>query len=98
MVDWSNVTTAQQFLNIANDTTNNWFWTGILGMLGTVIFITLLPFGVYPAFLAAAFASLVIGIFFVYMTLIAWYWVAAIAATMIAIFFWIGYSSSKYQS
>lgn len=96
-VNWTNVTTMQSFLNLANNETSGWFWLGILGMIGVVLFITLLPFGIYPSFLAAAFASVVIGIFFVYMSLIGWQWVAAIVATMIAIFFWIGYTSSKYN-
>lgn len=96
-VDWSNVTDAASFLGLANDTTGGWFWVNMLAMIWIVLGISLLAFGFYPALLGSSFAILVIGILFVYMGLIGWTWIAAIVGLMVLVFFWIGYSSSRYN-
>ena len=97
VVSWTNVTDTANFLAVANTNTGGWFWLAMLMMIWIISGTGLLAFGVYPALLASSFATMLIGILFVYMGLVAWTWVAAIVGLMVAIFFWIGYSSSKYD-
>ena len=97
-INWTGVTDASTFLGLANTATDGWFWVSMMALIWIVIGISLLAFGVYPALLASSFAVLVIGILLVYMGLVGWTWVAMIIGLMVVIFFWIGYSSSKYNS
>lgn len=96
-INWTNVTDTTSLLATANTNTGGWFWLNMLLMLWIVLGISFIPFGVYPALLGSSFLALIIGIFLAYMGLVAWTWVLGIIGVLIGIFFWIGYSSSKYS-
>ena len=68
--NWTNITDFQGLVTEANRYTP--FWTGIFFMLWAVFTITFLPFGTSVAFLGGSFLALLLGIFLVYMNLIAW--------------------------
>jgi len=92
VTNWTNVTTPEQFLQIANNNTGGWFWVSMLTMLTIVLLISMLPFGFEAAVLGAAFAGLMVGILLVYLELVGWTWVAMYAGIIVFMFLWIMYS------
>ena len=92
VTNWTNVTTPEAFLQIANSTTGGWFWTSILAMIAIVLMISMLPFGFEAAILASAFAAFMLGMLLAYLGLVAWTWVVMYAGIIIAVGLWIMYS------
>lgn len=90
--NWSNVTSPETFLQIANSNTGGWFWTSVLFMIAAVMLISLLPFGFEAAVLAAAFAGFMIGIPLAYMGLVGWSWVLMYMGAIVGMILWIMYS------
>ena len=86
MVNWSNITTFEQMLSSANDTGP--FWTMMLFMMWAVLFITFLPFGTMTALMGGSFVVFFIGLFLVYMGLVAWYWVLALFCLVVLAILW----------
>ena len=93
--NWSNITTPETFLQIANDNTGGWFWVSMLFMICTVLCISLLPFGFEAALLAAAFAGLMIGIPMAYMGLVGWSWVVMYSGVVVVMMLWIMYTQKE---
>jgi hypothetical protein len=83
MTNWSNITTFEDMLVSANSGAP--FWTLMLFMIWAVLTITFMPFGTTIALLAGSFLGGLIGIFLVYMGLVAWKWVLGMFALMLAI-------------
>lgn len=83
MTDWNNITTFEQLLTEAN--AHSPFWTMMLFMIWAVLTISFLPFGTTIAILSGCFLGGLIGIFLVYMGLVAWKWVLMMFALMIGI-------------
>ena len=61
-VNWTNVSTASQFLATANTNTGGYFWAVILYMVVIVITIAMLNFGLEVAVLASVFIGIIAGI------------------------------------
>ena len=81
--NWSSISTFEGMLSQGN--LNSPFWTMMLFMIWAVLIITFMPFGTTIALLAGSFLGGLIGIFLVYMGLVAWKWVLGMFALMIAI-------------
>jgi hypothetical protein len=93
--NWTNITSPETFLQIANDNTSGYFWASMLFMLSTVLLISMLPFGFEAALLAAAFAALMVGIPMVYLGLVSWTWVVVYAGVIVTMILWIMYSQKN---
>jgi hypothetical protein len=81
--NWTAIETFEDMLTSAN--TYAPFWTMMLFMIWAVLIITFMPFGTTIALLAGSFVGGLIGIFLVYMGLVAWKWVLGMFALVIAI-------------
>jgi len=90
--NWSNVTSPETFLQVANDNTGGWFWVSILAMITIVSLISMLPFGFEAAVLGSAFAGLMLGMLLAYMGLVGWTWVVMYVGIIVAMILWIMYS------
>jgi len=90
--NWTNVTTPESFLQIANNNTGGWFWVSMLAMITIVLVISLLPFGFEAAILASAFAGLMLGMILAYLGLVGWTWVVMYAGVIVAMMLWIMYT------
>jgi hypothetical protein len=83
ITNWSEITTFEEMLVTANS--HSPFWTMILFMIWSILVITFLPFGTVIALLAGSFVGGLIGLFLVYMGLVAWKWVLGMFSLVIAI-------------
>jgi len=70
--NFTNVTSWNGLLRVANDNTSGFFWTGILYMLFIVATLLFAPFNFEVGLLAGAFLGLMSGIFLSYMGLVDW--------------------------
>jgi len=95
--NWSNVTSPETFLQIANDNTGGWFWVSMLSMVTIILLISMLPFGFEAALLGAAFAGLMLGIVMAYLHLVAWTWVVMFAGIIVLMFLWIMFGRKSTQ-
>jgi hypothetical protein len=83
ITNWSNITTFEDMLLAGNAYSP--FWTMMLFMIWAVLTITFMPFGTMVALLAGSFLGGLIGLFLVYMGLVAWKWVLGMFAIVVAI-------------
>ena len=81
--NWTNITSFEGMLVEANRYAP--FWTAVLFMIWAVLCITFMPFGFTVALLAGSFIGGLIGLFLVYMGLVAWKWVLMMFALVIAL-------------
>jgi hypothetical protein len=81
--NWSAVNNFDDMLVQANN--NAPFWTMIVFMIWAVLSITFMPFGTNVALITGGFIAGLIGIFLVYMNLVAWKWVLMMFAGVIAL-------------
>ncbi len=86
-INWTNVTTAEQMLALANTGTGSWFWTATLYLLWSVLTLSMFSFGIVPAILSASFACFMIGLLMTYMGLVSWVWTASFMGMIIVLFF-----------
>lgn len=94
MTNWTNVTSPEAILHVANANSNNMFFFLMNMLAWFVLLIVLSPFGIEMALLASSFVALVISILLVYMGLVAWYSVLIYVGIIIAVFFYIIYSKN----
>lgn len=72
-INWTNVSTFQDILNVANNSGVGYTFTMITFMVWATILITLAgPFGWEAAILSSGFIGMILSILFVYMGLMAW--------------------------
>jgi len=81
--NWTAINTFEDMLSAAN--TYSPFWTMMLFMIWAILTITFLPYGTVIALLAGSFIGGLIGLFLVYMGLVAWKWVLGMFALVLAI-------------
>ena len=84
--NWTAITTFEQLLSQANNYSP--FWTGVLFMIWIVLIIMFIPYGTVTAVLGGSFLAILMGIFLLYMGLVAWKWVLAIFAVMVLVLIW----------
>lgn len=86
MTNWSNVTSFEGLLLEANRYSD--FWTAMFFMIWIVLMITFVPFGISVSLIGGSFAALLIGLFLVYMGLMAWQWLLMIVGVIIGVAIW----------
>ena len=87
-INWSNITTAEQVLGIANTQTGSWFWTATLFLVWGILIISMLGFGFPVAIMGASFGCFMIGMLLTYMGLVSWGWTAFFMGWIIVIIFY----------
>ena len=95
VINWSNITSWVQVLQVANTNSNSWFWTLIMF---AIFFIALMLFSVIniqTAVLSASFVGLILGIFLSYGGLIAWEWVLVFVGLILIMFLYISWTGKK---
>ena len=93
--NWTNITNFEGMLTEANRTAP--FWTAILYMIWFVLIITFLPYGTTIALLGGSFIAFLLGLFLVYMGLVAWKWLLTIIGVIIFTIIWEAIFSKKDQ-
>lgn len=87
---WNNVTTANDFLKMPNQSTGGYFWMGMDIMIFLVLFITLAgTFAWEGAIMSAGFIGLLISIFLVYLGLASFWIVGMFMAIILLVFIYI---------
>jgi len=81
--NWTNITTFDGYLTEANRYAP--FWTGIMFMMWIVLVITFLPFGTSVALIGGSFLGLLLGLFLVYMNLVAWKWLLTFVGVIMVV-------------
>jgi hypothetical protein len=94
-VNWSNVTDFGQLPALANQTTGNTFWVGMLYMIWIVLILVSIGWGFEVALLTASFLAMVIGILLVYAELISWNYVLSFVGIILFLFLWIIWKSRR---
>jgi len=87
-INWTNITSAEEVLAIANTQTGSWFWTATLFMLWGVLIISMLAFGLPASLLGASFACFIIGVLLTYMGLVSWGWTIFFMGWIIIVIFY----------
>lgn len=95
--DFQNVTTFKQILSVANYHTSGYAYLGILVMLFAIFLINLLPFGIEIALLSSSFVTFVIGIFLVYLDLLAVQWLYYFIGLMLAVMIYIVWTTRSSE-
>lgn len=69
-VNWTNVTDISQIPAQANYVSGGIFWISMLWMIFFVLFIALVPFGIYPALASVSLVTFTLGVLLLYSDLI----------------------------
>ena len=93
VINFTNITQADQLLGIANTTTGGSYWVAVLFMIFIVLLILFMSQGWEVAILGSSFICLIIGLFLTYMELIAFKWVLFFIGMLIFFFMYIVYKS-----
>ena len=88
-INFSNVSTASDFLNLPNQSTGGLFWAGILLMIIIVAMISMIGFGIEVALLVSLFIGILLGVFLMYAGLVSGVWVGAMVALELAIIIYV---------
>jgi len=88
-INFSNVTTAADYLNLPNNSTGGWFWAGMLFMLVIVSMISMIGFGIEVALLVSLFLGIILGTFLVYAGLMSMTWLGAMIAAELALIIYV---------
>lgn len=90
-VNWTNVTTAYDFLSVPNTSVGGYFWTGILFLVWIVLCAIMMIFGFEVGILGASFICLLAGILLAYAGLMSWTWVLWYVGVIVFIGIWVYY-------
>jgi len=94
--NWSNIQNFTSFINIANDQTGGWFFSGINILIFFVSLLSLINFGFESAVLTAAFVSFIIATLLVFMGLGS-IWVAGVFLGIMLLMFALIRWGDKYN-
>ena len=70
MVNWENITTPSDMLQIANTNTSGYFWRIILYLITLVLMLAMINFGIEVSLLVSVMIGIILGIILLYMGLI----------------------------
>ena len=96
-VNWTNITTAQDILAIANTNSSGVFWTATLWLIWVILLLSGLPFGFEVALLLSTFFGIVAGTLLAYAGLIAWEITLFFIGQLVFTILYIVWSSNKDQ-
>lgn len=82
-VNWSNITTIAQAMQIPNLQTGSYFWTFILYGVWIIFLLLFSAINFDVALIASSFIAIIGGIFLVYAGLVAWTWVLPFVGILI---------------
>ena len=95
VTNWTNITSPDQILSIANDTTSGYFWLTVNMMIWVVLMLAFIGYGFEVAVLGSTFIALIVSFFLTYMGLIAWQWCLFFVGTLIFMLLYINWSSNR---
>jgi len=93
--NWTNITTADQVMALANANTGSWFWTVTLYMVWGVLVISMLSFGFEASLFGASFGAFMLGVLLTYMGLVSWTWTAFFMGVIIFLIFFKIFNSPE---
>ena len=93
--NWSEITVAQDILQVANANSGGFFWTGILYMVTIILMVIFIPFGFEAALLTSGFIGMTIGIILLYSNLISWQWFLPLPGMILFTILYIVWSSRQ---
>lgn len=94
-VNWTNITSAGDLLQVANTNTAGTFWNGILFMIMFVLFMALLAFGADVALMVSLFIGLMLGTALLYLGLVSSTVVGIIVGCLLFMIIYFMYSSRQ---
>ena len=94
VINWTNVTSAAQLLDLSNSTTSGGFWTVTLFLVFLTLLIIFLQFGWETAILGSSFIALIMALFLTYMEVVAFKWVLFFIGLLLFFFLYIAYKSN----
>lgn len=94
-INWSNITTPTQLMNLPNLNTNNSFWTITVFMIWIVMMIISSMINFEVGLLFSSFVALVFSIFLVYAGLVSWSTSLFFIGTIVFTILYIVWSSNR---
>ena len=92
-VNWSNVSTIDDFIHAGNQSAGNVLGAGIVGLAFLVLLITMVgSFGWEAGLLSAGFVALILSMLFSYMGILSWTFVGMFAGLLVVMIAYIMYS------
>lgn len=95
LINWSNVTDLSQIPAQANAATGGDFWLFMLFMLWVVGIFLFSAISWEIALMTSSFICLVLGLFLVYMQLVAWSYLMIFVAVLILTFLYVNWVTNK---
>jgi len=96
VANWSNVTTWEQMLEVANTNTGSWFWTLITYTVFVLTLLLNVGWGFEVGLITAGFIALIISLVLAFAGLVSWTVVLSFVAIIVLTFIYIGYTTKKY--
>ncbi len=96
-INWTNITTVIQILNIPNENTNGLFWLFNILMIWFVLNLLFIRWGMTSALLSSSMISFVISLFLVYMGVLAWWVALAFFSLTAVLILYLAYKSNKFE-
>lgn len=93
--NFSNVTSFQDLLTLANTNTSSWFWTAMMFAFYVIATITMINFKLEVAMLVAGFLTIILGLLLANLGLVAWVWVGVIVGLELLAFIYSVWSSGR---
>ena len=97
ITNWTNITTAQNILQIPNANSEGVFWTATLWLVWVVLLMSALVINFEVALLLTAFFGIVAGLLLSYAGLVAWENVLFFIGQLVFTILYIVWSSNKDQ-
>ena len=95
MINWTNITSPADLLQVPNTNTGGSFWSATLYMIWVVLLIVFAPFNIEVAFLVSAFFGIVAGMLLAYGGLISWANVLFFIGQLIFAVLYVVWSSNR---
>ena len=96
-INWSNVSTVNDFLATANTNTGNSFWATMLYTFAIILFLALINFGTEVAVLVSLFIGLIVAIILLNLELIGFLHVGIFIGCLLGAIVFFLFSSNKNQ-
>ena len=91
-INWTNVTSWTDYLQVPNTTTGGWFWAVMLWMIFSIITLVMSGYGFETALMIASFICLFLGVLLATGGLIAWWVVGTFVGVILFVVLYMEFS------
>lgn len=94
-INWTNVSSFQDYMNVPNQTTGGWFWAAMIYLVFIITVISMLGFNFEVALIIGAFVGLFLSLFLAYAGVVSWWIVGSFVGIELFMFIYVYWSSAR---